>query len=107
MPHYLVQVAYTPEAFATMIKNPQNRLEKLRPVLEKLGGSFVQAWFAFGEYDIIAICELPDNVNAAAFSIAVHAGGACKGVKTTPLMSVEEGMEALKKAADCGYQPPQ
>jgi hypothetical protein len=50
--------------------------------------------------------ELPDNVSAAAFSLAVHAGGAVSGCRTTPLMTVEEGIAAIRKAGDLGYQPP-
>jgi hypothetical protein len=37
--------------------------------------------------------------------MAVAAGGACKSVKTTPLLSMEEGIEAMKKAATSGYRP--
>jgi hypothetical protein len=37
--------------------------------------------------------------------MAIAAGGACKGVKTTPLLKIEEGMEAMKKAGTCGYKP--
>jgi len=48
---------------------------------------------------------MPDNVAAAAFAIAVAAGGACHNVKTTPLLAFEEGMEAMKKAGDSGYKP--
>ena len=47
---YLIEVAYTPEAWAAMVKQPQNRLEAVRPVVEKLGGRFEHAWLAFGEY---------------------------------------------------------
>ena len=48
---------------------------------------------------------MPDNVSAAAFAVAVAAGGACKNVKTTPLLSIAEGIEAMKKAGQSGYQP--
>ena len=106
MPSYLIQVAYTPDAWAAMVKQPQNRLEAVRPVVEKLGGKFEHAWLAFGEYDIIGVVELPDNTNAAAFAIAAAAGGALKAFKTTPLLSVEEGVEAMHKAQEAGYRPP-
>ena len=49
---------------------------------------------------------MPDNVSAAAFSLAVAAGGAFKAHKMTPLMSMEEGLEALRRAGDTGYRPP-
>ena len=103
---YLLQVAYTPEAWAALTKNPQDRIEAVRPAVERLGGKIQGAWFAFGEYDIVAVFEMPDNVSAAAISIAFSAGGAVKAVKTTPLMTVAEGMEAMKKAGGTGYRPP-
>jgi uncharacterized protein with GYD domain len=102
---YLLQVSYSTEAWAAMIKRPQNRVEIVRKVVEKLGGSVETFWFAFGEYDIVGIFEMPDNTTAAAFSMAVAAGGSCKDVKTTPLLSFEEGMDAMKKAGSSGYKP--
>jgi uncharacterized protein with GYD domain len=106
MTNYLVQVSYTPEAWAAMISNPHDRTGEVRPVVEKLGGKVVHAWFAFGDYDLVAIVEMPTNVEAAAFSLAAAAGGACRNIKTTPLMSTAEGIEALKKAASSGYKAP-
>jgi uncharacterized protein with GYD domain len=106
MPLFLTQVSYTDQAWQSLVSNPQNRAEALRPVLEKLGGRVVNAWFAFGDYDIVLVSELPDNVSAAALAIAVSAGGACKSVKTTPLMDTSEGLEALRKAAESGYRAP-
>jgi len=84
VPSYLVQVAYTPDAWAAMVKQPQNRLEAVRPVVEKLGGKFEHAWLAFGEYDIVAVVELPENTDAAAFSMAVAAGGGRQSVQDHP-----------------------
>ncbi len=106
MAHYLVQVAFTAEAWAAMVKNPQNREEAVRPVVERLGGTIQSAYWAFGEYDIAAIFQMPDNVSAAAISMAFSAGGAAKAVKSTPLMTMEEGVEAMRKAAEAGYRPP-
>ena len=107
MAHYLLQVAYTSEAWANMVKNPQNRIEAVSKAVQNLGGSVVGGWLSFGDYDTVVILEMPDDASAAAFSMAVAAGGACKSVKTTPLLSVEEGIEAEKKAAQAGYVAPQ
>lgn len=106
MAHYLLQVAYTPDAWSAMLRNPTDRVSALTPVVQKLGGKFVQAYFTFGDYDIVAILEMPGNVDMAAFSLAATAGGACKAVKTTPLMTTAEGIEAMRKAAASGYHPP-
>jgi uncharacterized protein with GYD domain len=107
MGHYLIQVAYTPEAWGSMVKNPQDRVQAVRPVVESLGGSMKEAFLAFGEYDVITICEFPDNVSSAAFSMAVSAGGACKAIKTTPLMTTTETVDAMTKAGTVGYRPPE
>ena len=103
---YLIQAAYTNETWAVLVKNPQNRAHAIKPVIEKLGGSIKGLWLAFGEYDAIGIIEMPDNVSAAAFSLAASAGGGVKALKTTPLMTVEEGIEAMTKAGSCGYESP-
>ncbi len=64
--------------------------------------------YAFGDYDVIALVEAPDNVSVAALSLAVTASGALTAIKTTPLMTVEEGMAAMRKGATAspGYRPP-
>jgi len=102
----MYQVSFTAEAWSKMVKEPQNREAAIRPVIEKLGGKLVGYWFAFGESDAVVIVQLPDSVSAAAASLAATAGGAVKSLKTTVLMSVEEGMQAMKKAQGAGFRPP-
>jgi len=106
MAFYALQTAYTPVGWAALLKDPQNRLEAVKPVVERIGGSIVNGWLTFGEYDVLVICEMPDNVSATALSMAISAGGAVKAVKTTPLMTFEEGIEAQKKAKESQYTPP-
>lgn len=106
MPYYMLQAAYTPSAWATMVKNPQNRLDAVRPAVEKLGGKIEGGWLAFGEYDVVLICQMPNNISAAALSMAGAAGGAIKDLQTTPLMTIDEALEAMKKASGVGYSPP-
>ncbi|HEY7087244.1 MAG TPA: GYD domain-containing protein [Tepidisphaeraceae bacterium] len=105
MPYFLLQVGYTPEAWAAMVKKPQDRSKAVQGPIEALGGAMERFWMSFGDYDIVGVVQMPDNVSAAAFSMAVAAGGACRSVKTTPLITVEEGVAAMKKAATCGYKP--
>jgi len=106
--HYLVQLAYTPEAWAAQLKNPQNRVDIVRPLLEKLGARFEVAYLAFGKYDIVFIMEAPDNVSAAAVGLAITAGGAVRLYETTPLMTTDEGVQAMRKGAEAAptYRAP-
>ena len=105
MPNYLHQVAYTPEGWAALVKQPQNRIDAVRPAVEKLGGKIECAYFSFGEYDVVVISSFPDQVSAAAISMAFGAGGACKAVRTTPLLTQEEAVQAMQKASTSGYRP--
>jgi uncharacterized protein with GYD domain len=104
MPSYLLQAAYTVEAMAALVKKPQNRTEVIRKAIEKVGGKLSGLWLSLGDYDVAAVFEMPDNVSAAAFAMAIGAGGAVRSVKTTPLFTAEEGMVACKKAAASGYK---
>jgi uncharacterized protein with GYD domain len=106
MPYYLVQTAYTPEAWATMIKNPQDRIALVRPAIESVGGTIEAGYLSFGEYDLVAIVEFPDNAAAAAFSVATTARGALKSFKTTPLLTMAEAQNAMKAASSVQYEPP-
>ena len=106
MAYYMIQAAYTSEAVAKLVRRPQDRLGSIRPMFKKLGGSLEGAWFAFGDYDIVLIAEIPNNVSAAALALAVAAGGALRALKTTPLLTAKEGVAAMRKASTAGYKPP-
>jgi len=75
VPAYFLQLAYAPDAWAAMVNQPQNRVEAVRPVVEKLGGKLEHGWLAFGEYDAVVVVEMPENTDAAAFAMAIAAGG--------------------------------
>ena len=106
MAKFLILASYSSEGWKSQVKNPTNRIESLRPSVERLGGKIETAFYAFGEFDIMVIIDFPDNGKAAAWAIAGAAGGALKSLKTVPLMSIEEGVEAMRKAGDIGYAPP-
>jgi uncharacterized protein with GYD domain len=106
MPYYLLQSAYTTEGWAALVRNPEDRTDAVRSVIEQLGGTVHGGWLAFGEFDTVFILEMPDNTRAAASSAAFAGNNAIKNVKTTPLMTYEEGVEALRAAAGTTYRSP-
>ena len=108
MPHYLYQVAYTPESLAAQIKNPQDRLEVVgKQIADSVGARILGGGYSFGEYDISIIVDAADDVTMAAVALAIAAGGAVKAAKTTPLLSGPQWVAALKKApaVSAKYQP--
>ena len=100
-----MQVSYTSEVLSALIAKPQDRAGHIGKVIAGLGGKLVGSWLAFGDYDLVMVVEMPNNVSAAALSLAAAAGGSCKTVKTTPLLTIAQGLSALRKAGKSGYKP--
>jgi uncharacterized protein with GYD domain len=106
MPHYLIQAGYKESAVKAMIANPADRTEIVRKAVESAGGKLHSFFLAFGEYDVVAIVELPDNQSAAALGLGLVSGGALSRHHTTVLMSPAEAAEAMRKAQTLTYTPP-
>lgn len=106
MPHYMIQFSYTPETWAKLSKNPENRAETIKVLIEKLGGRLTAFYFAFGEYDGMLTLEVPDANTAAVTAIIATAAGHLKAIKTTPLVTAEEGLEIMRKAGSLPLQIP-
>ena len=104
MPLYLYQAAYTAESMAAQIKQPQDRIEAVRPVFESAGARIVASGHPFGEYDVLAVYEAPDDATAASLAQAIAAGGAIKEASTTRLFSGQEWVESLRKAQSVSEQ---
>ena len=103
---YLTRFSYTAETWARLTKNPEDRREAARKYIESVGGKLHGFWYAFGEYDGYNLWEAPDNVSMAAVALAISGGGALSKLETTPLMTVEDAMDAMARASEIGYRPP-
>ncbi len=106
MPHFMVQASYTADAWAKMIHKPEDREKLYSALIEKAGGKLKAFYFAFGEKDVVAIFEAPDATTAAALSLAASAPGHVAHIATTPLLTTQECMEAMKKAGGLKYKGP-
>jgi uncharacterized protein with GYD domain len=106
MPLYLSKFSYTPETWARLIGNPEDRRKAAQAYIESVGGKLHGFWYAFGTYDGYNLWEAPDNVSMATVALAISAGGALSSFETTVLMTVEETIEALRKVKVVGYRAP-
>ena len=106
MPLYLTRFSYTPETWARMIQNPEDRRPAAQAYIESVGGRLHGFWYAFGSHDGINLWEAPDNVSMAAVALAIGSGGAVTDLETTVLLSVEDTLEALRTAQGVTYRPP-
>jgi uncharacterized protein with GYD domain len=103
---YLTRFSYTPETWARLASNPEDRREAARAYIESVGGKLHGFWYAFGEYDGYNVWEAPGTVSMAAVAVAISGGGALSKFETTPLIEVEEMLDALSRVPAVGYRQP-
>ena len=106
MPLYLSKFSYTPETWARLIGNPEDRRDAASTYIESVGGTLHGFWYAFGAHDGYTLWEAPDNVSMAAVALALGGGGALSTLDTTVLLTVDETLEALRRAGSVGYRAP-
>ena len=106
MPLYLSKFSYTPETWARLVANPEDRRIAAKKYIESVGGKLHGFWYAFGTHDGYNLWEAPDNVSMAAVALAIGAGGALSSLETTVLLSVDDTLAALLKAGEVGYRAP-
>jgi uncharacterized protein with GYD domain len=106
MPMYLTRFSYTPETWAKMIRQPEDRRRAAQDYIGRVGGKLHGFWYAFGEHDGYNLWEAPDNTAMAATVVAINAGGALSSCQTTTLMTVEETLAALQRASVIQYRRP-
>ena len=104
MPSYLIQTKYTAEGLKGVMQDKASgRKAEVTSTVTGLGGKVESLYYCFGDYDVILIANLPDNVTAAALAFALSAWGHARA-KTTPLLTVEETDQALEKKVE--YRGP-
>jgi len=106
VPLYLSRFSYTPETWAKLLGNPEDRRKAAQTYIEAVGGKLHGFWYGFGTYDGYTLWEAPDNVSMAAVALAITSGGALSSLETTVLMSVDETIDALRKAEQVQYRAP-
>jgi uncharacterized protein with GYD domain len=104
MSKYLVQASYTADGVKGLSKDTASgRRTAVAHAIESLGGKLEALYFSFGENDILAVMDLPDNAAAARFAMRAASTGQVT-VRTTPLLTCEEMDKALLKTVD--YRAP-
>jgi len=104
MAKFLTQASYTSEGLRGLAKDTASgRKAAIIKGVEGLGGKVEACYYAFGADDVVVVTDFPDNVSAAALALAVGSTGLVD-IRTTPLLTVEEVDQALKKSV--AYRAP-
>ena len=108
MPHFMVSCNYSAEAKNALIANPVDRTKAASAAIDAVGGKLHSAFMTFGEADVIVIYEAPDAIASAALAVTLGASGAFSSIKTTALLTIADGIKALKLSGETksAYKPP-
>src|SRR5438034_9323734 len=104
MRFYMCQVAYTPEAWTSMTKNPQDRSKPVNELAQKLGSRVVGLYYYFGDYDGILLFEAPDAITANAVIVACMTPGHLKVTRTSRMFTSEETVEIMRTAGSVNFE---
>ncbi|OLC56202.1 MAG: hypothetical protein AUH85_07150 [Chloroflexi bacterium 13_1_40CM_4_68_4] len=103
---YMTQFSYSSDAWAALAKRPEDRGKVFGALVERFGGKFHDIYYCFGDYDGLVMYEAPDNATAAAIVVAATSPGHLKATKTTPLFTMSDAMELLRRAGGVSYRAP-
>ena len=108
MPFFLARAKVSKDYMQALVDRPEDRLVSTTRFLQGIGGRLHNYFFAFGDHDIVLLYELPDNVSAASLSMVLSASGSITEIETTPLLTTQEAVEAMKKSGEAMgvYVPP-
>jgi uncharacterized protein with GYD domain len=108
MAHYLIEVGYTPDAWSSQIDNQPNVVDRITPAVKAANGKIESLYYAFGKSDLVGIIDFATAEDATAFALVVTSSGALRSYRTTPLLTVAQGMASMKQAAKLRdeYTPP-
>jgi uncharacterized protein with GYD domain len=97
MPKFLVKASYRPEGTRGLLKEgATSRRTTVQKLVESMGGKLEAFYYAYGDVDVYAICDVPAASNGIALSLAINASGAVQ-LSLVPLITPEEIDAVTKK----------
>jgi uncharacterized protein with GYD domain len=86
MATYILLVNWTDQGVKNVRESPK-RLDAAKKHLADMGGSFKEFYLTMGDYDMVAVCEAPDDAVFARFVLSLGMAG---NVRTRTLKSFPE-----------------
>ena len=104
MPTFMYQFKYTPAAWASLVKKPEDRGAVVDDLLKGLGGRLISIYYSFGEWDGMVIFEAPDEVTAMTAVVTILTPGHLEATKTTVLFTMQDMINATRRAAKLRFR---
>ncbi len=106
MTKYLIEETVAPQGFAGILQKPEDRSKALRPLFEAAGCKLEQFYCSLTENKTYLIVESPDLNTVYTLTANFMASGGLSSIKSTPIVTVSEGVALFKKASKLDYRPP-
>ena len=106
MAKYMALFNFTSEAIRRFVANPSDRAAVVRGMVESVGGHLECYYWVFGQYDGMAVFEMPDAHTTAATSMAIVSSGAFTRFETHELIETSDLTAIADRAREIVYQPP-
>ena len=78
MATYITLIRFTQKGVAD-IKESATNLDKAKQLFKAMGAELKEAYLTLGQYDMIAIAEIPDDETVAKLSLSISAQGGVRG----------------------------
>lgn len=86
MPTYIVLAKWTDQGMRDVADSPK-RLDAARRALADMGGQIRSIYLTLGDYDLMAVCEAPDDAVWARFTLML---GKLGDLRTTSMKAFPE-----------------
>jgi uncharacterized protein with GYD domain len=77
MSTYIMLIRWTQQGIAN-VKDSPTRLDAAKKGFQAMGAELKQFYLVTGQYDMVAIAEIPDDETAAKLALSIGAGGAIR-----------------------------
>ena len=106
MPKYLTLYTFKGETLKADMERPSDRAAVVSEAAKSVGGSLDAYYWMLGQYDGLAILDLPDSAAAARLAMTVSSSGAFAHLETHELFSSDQVLELMRAAKGVDYAAP-
>lgn len=106
MTKYLVLFTFKGETLKAFMKKPSDRAAVVGEAAQSVGGALESYYWMLGQYDGLAILDLPDSAAAARLAMTVSSTGAFTHLETHELFPADQVLQLLQGAKGVEYAAP-
>lgn len=108
MPLFMIKAKYSEDSLKAMTEKPSDRPHALTQAVSAHGGNLHLFYWAFGEFDAVAVFDAPTNQAAKSVEMMLGASGAISSYEISTLLTNAQAMEAMRRAqsVDTEFKTP-